>query len=85
MLWTSNTSGRSNVTDWCGLLRWIDAPISCPKCERLVPSLLSTSWKNAKLKLLKAKEVAEKGVEFQRIKFLLCFSWLFFVLFVLVW
>ncbi|MFS8033978.1 hypothetical protein Hanom_Chr17g01575841 [Helianthus anomalus] len=72
-------------TDGCGLLRWIDPPISCPRCERLLPSLLSTNRENVELKLLKAKEVAEKGGEVQRLKFLLCFSWLVFVLCVLIW
>ncbi|MFS7938123.1 hypothetical protein Hanom_Chr05g00435731 [Helianthus anomalus] len=47
-------------TNGCGMLRWIDSPISCPRCERLLTSQLSTNRENAELKLLKAKEVAEK-------------------------
>ncbi|MFS7937430.1 hypothetical protein Hanom_Chr05g00427421 [Helianthus anomalus] len=87
----SATGGRSNAVCSCGAATCIRT--SCVEanpgrrffCCRLIPSMLSTNRENAELKLLKAKEVVEKGVEVQRIKFLLCFSWLFFVICVLIW
>ncbi|MFS7907767.1 hypothetical protein Hanom_Chr01g00075181 [Helianthus anomalus] len=39
---TEANSGRRFIccTDGCGLLRWIEPPVSCPRCERILPSLL---------------------------------------------
>ncbi|MFS7947616.1 hypothetical protein Hanom_Chr06g00550361 [Helianthus anomalus] len=89
--WNSTSICRSNAVCSRGAATCIR--ISCTEanpgrrflCCRLLPSLLSTNRENTELNLLKAKEVAKKGVEVQRLKFLLCFSLLFFVLCVLIW
>ncbi|MFS7995716.1 hypothetical protein Hanom_Chr12g01121211 [Helianthus anomalus] len=56
----------------------IEPPISCPKCERLFPSLLKSNKENSDLMRLKAKEG-------QRIKFVLGVSWLLFLICVFMW
>ncbi|MFS8001663.1 hypothetical protein Hanom_Chr13g01192961 [Helianthus anomalus] len=72
-------------TDGCGLLRWINPPISCPRCERLLPSLLSTNRENAESKLLRQRKLLRRGLKFKYLNLCYVFSWLFFVLCVLIW
>ncbi|KAJ0493688.1 hypothetical protein HanIR_Chr12g0588961 [Helianthus annuus] len=51
--WTEANLGRSFIccSDGCGWLHWIGPPISCPRCERLIPSLLKSNKENSDLKL----------------------------------
>ncbi|KAF5803708.1 hypothetical protein HanXRQr2_Chr06g0274621 [Helianthus annuus] len=69
--WTEANPGRRFLccTDGCGLLRWIEPPVSCPRCERILPSLLRSNKENSGLMRLNEKEAAEKGVEARRLKF----------------
>ncbi|MFS7934745.1 hypothetical protein Hanom_Chr05g00395311 [Helianthus anomalus] len=48
---------------------WINPPISCPRCERLIPSLLSTNKENAELKLLKQRKLLRRGLKFKDLIF----------------
>ncbi|MFS8019805.1 hypothetical protein Hanom_Chr15g01408001 [Helianthus anomalus] len=72
-------------TDGYGLLRWIEPPVSCPKCERILPSLLRSNKENSNLMRLNEKKAAEKGVEARRLKFVLGVSWLVFPICVVMW
>ncbi|MFS8024052.1 hypothetical protein Hanom_Chr16g01458691 [Helianthus anomalus] len=83
--WTEASTRRTFLccSDMCGLLCWIEPPISCPRCERVVPSLFRSNKENSELTRFKAKEAAEKRVEARRLKFVLGFSWLLFVICVL--
>ncbi|KAF5781350.1 hypothetical protein HanRHA438_Chr11g0495531 [Helianthus annuus] len=79
--WTEANPGRRFLccTDGCGLLRWIEPPISCPGCERILPSLLRLNKENLNLMRLKAKEA-----EARRLKFVLGVSWLLFLIYVVM-
>ncbi|KAM0002549.1 hypothetical protein Hdeb2414_s0323g00867921 [Helianthus debilis subsp. tardiflorus] len=84
--WTEANPGRHFLccSDKCGLLRWLEPPVSCPRCERVVRALLRSSKHKDELVRLKALEAAENGVEARRLRYVLGFSWFLFVLYVLM-